>query len=125
MKLQPETLIAMSKVPAGTVNAESQRIGLREGEPLLYAMDGMIRYAKAYHARFESRLCDDPVLGPEFFNVISGLRALLNGDGAVAMERRLTTDSKDNGVIESMFWTACELAGMDGNEWLNRADGDE
>lgn len=113
--LQSETAAALAKVPANTVAKQSANLGVTHGEPLLVAMDAMIRYAKAYKRRYEENLGEDGVLGEEFGKAISGLRALLNGDGAVAMERDITTDSKDNGVIEEMYWQACKIAGLDGD----------
>ncbi len=41
-----------------------------------------------------------------------GIRALLNGDGAIAMKKGITTDSKDNGAVEEMFWQAMNTAGF-------------
>lgn len=118
MKFQEETHDAMNKLAATAPNSialQSMSLGVRENEPLLVAMDAMIRYAKAYRKAYESPVGDDMVLGPQFADVIAGLRALLNGDGAVAMERGITTDSKDNGTLESLYWTACEIAGLDGD----------
>lgn len=112
---QAETAAALDKVPRGTVSYRAARLGVYEAEPLLIAMDAMIAYAKAYQARFEQPVFEDGVLGDHYAAIISGLRQLLNGDGAVAMRRGITTDSKDNGCIEQMFWDACRLAGIDGN----------
>lgn len=112
---QVETIAALGKIPAGTVAHQSARLGVYEGEPLLVSMDAMLAYAKAYKAAYGSPVGDDGVLGPQFGQVIAGLRALLNGNGAVAMRRGITTDSKDNGSIETMYWDACRIAGMDGN----------
>lgn len=111
--LQPETMEACFKVPAGTVAERSMQLGLGQCEPLLVAMDALIRYAKAYETRFEGKLAADYVLGDEWLAAAKGIRALLNGDGAVAMERGVTTDSKDNGVIEEMFWSALKAAGYE------------
>jgi hypothetical protein len=72
-------------------------------------------YAKAYRARYGQGVADDGALGDEFGRTIAGIRYLLNGDGAVAMRRGITTDSKDNGCIESMYWAACAASGHDGN----------
>lgn len=71
------------------------------------------RYAQAYRDRFEQPLADDGILGPAWLKSICGARELLNGDGAVAMAIDRTTDSKDNGCCESMFWHAMELAGFE------------
>ena len=108
---QSESVAAMDKVPAGTVASQSLCRGIVGAEPLLIAMDGLLRYAKAYEKRFEGKLAADYVLGDEWLAVAKGIRALLNGDGAVAMERGITTDSKDNGVVEEMFWAALSAAG--------------
>lgn len=110
--MQLETLEACAKLNRKTVAAQSNMLGRDNQEPLLFSMDGALRYAKAYEKRFESKLCDDYVLGPAWLSWVKGLRALLNADGAVAMERGITTDSKDNGVIESIFWSAMSAAGF-------------
>jgi len=112
-RLQPETSAELEKVPPGTVASSAARLGALQGEPLLYAMDGMLRYAKAYRARFDgSALADDGVLGDEWLAAAKGIRGLCNGDGAVAMELGRTTDSKDNGMIEAIFWHAIAAAGF-------------
>lgn len=113
--LSPEARKEIWNLKYGTVAFESMQLGLKENEPLLTAMDGMLRYAKAYRKHFDSPLGEDGVLGSEFAKVISGLRGLLNGDGAVAMERDITTDSKDNGVIEALYCECCKVAGIDGD----------
>lgn len=110
--LQPETLAEIAKLKGGTVSLESALLGVNEGEPLLYAMDGLLRYAKAYRKRFEDDLANDGVLGEPWLAAAKGLRALLDGDGVVALERGITTDSKDNGVIEAVFWLALAAAGF-------------
>jgi hypothetical protein len=46
-----------------------------------------------------------------FLQSLTGIRGLLNGDGAVAHERGLSGDSKDNGVCEAIFWDAMDAAG--------------
>jgi hypothetical protein len=112
VRLQPETSKAIDKVPVGTMAEQSMNLGLVAAEPLLLAMDGLIRYAKAYTRRFEGQLADDYVLGPEWLNAAKGIRGLLNGNGAVALEKGISTDSKDNGVIEEMFWVALGIVGF-------------
>ena len=112
MNYQPETLYARKNIKEGTIAAQSADLGMRSNEPLIVAMDAMIRYARAHYGAYNSRLAEDFVLRGEFKDVITGLRALLNGDGAVAMERDITTDSKDNGMIEDMFWDAARIAGF-------------
>lgn len=114
--LQPETLAEIAKLTPGTVAAASMQLGARAHEPLLEAMDAMLRYAKAYSKCYEALLGSDGFLSEPYFEVIKGLRTLLNGNGAVAMERNITTDSKDNGVIESLYWHCCREAGIDGNK---------
>lgn len=115
MTLQTETRAACNKLGAtsyGTVAYAEMQQGRAHKEPLFFAMDGAIRYAKAYKARFEQPVKEDYVLGPEFLSWITGLRGLLNGMGAVAMERGSTRDSKDNGTLEAMFWAAMEIGGF-------------
>ena len=110
--LQPETIRAAGALAPATVSADSHYLGQRHGEPLLVIMDGLLRYAKAYASRFDgAKLADDTVLGDAWLLAARSVRVLLNGDGAVAQELERTTDSKDNGVIESVFWTAIKTAG--------------
>lgn len=110
--LQDETVEAIQKVPAGTVSNDSAWLGIMNGEPLLIAMDGLLRYAKAYAKQYEGKLAEDGVMGDYWLQAIKGLHGLLNGDGAVALERGITTDSKDNGVIEDIYWAALNAAGF-------------
>lgn len=111
IKLQFETTLAAAKIDPNTISEQSHKLGLMHGEPLLYGIDGLLRYAKAYKLRYEQPLSEDGVLGEPWLQAAKGFRALCNGDGAVAYERGITTDSKDNGVIESVFWAALEAAG--------------
>lgn len=115
MTLQVETTQAyntLGKQCAGTVAFHEMQQGRLYQEPLFYAMDGAIRYAKAHRNHYGTPLKDDYVLGPEFLSWITGIRGLLNGQGAVALEHGWTRDSKDNGTIESMFWSAMALGGF-------------
>lgn len=114
--LQPQTVTEIAKLTPGTVAEASMTLGVREHEPLLIAMDAMLRYAVAYEKAYESKLGTDGVLGDEWFSAVAGIRGLLNGQGAVAMERDISTDSKDNGVIESIYWLACAATGIDGEQ---------
>jgi hypothetical protein len=109
--LQPETKAQLTRVTPGTVAWQSQNVGIAGGEPLLVILDGLLRYAKAHRSRFDSPLAQDYVLGPLFLQSLTGIRGLLNGDGAVAHERGLSGDSKDNGVCEAIFWDAMDAAG--------------
>lgn len=115
-KLQNETTDAAAKIPRGCVDEQSHKIGLDNGEPIIYALDGLTRYAKAYRQRFESNLADDHCLGEHWLDAAKAIRGLLNGDGAVAMERGITTDSKSNGACEDMFWAAMAAAGFEGKD---------
>ncbi|MCK9525968.1 MAG: hypothetical protein M0R49_08575 [Limnochordia bacterium] len=112
MKFQTETYKAIAKVSPQTIAGGSMKLGMRGNEPLLLGMDGMIRYAKAYKLRYDQPISEDYALRDYFLSVITGLRRLLDGDGAVAMERGISTDSKDNGVIEEMFWAAMDIGGF-------------
>jgi len=107
-----ETQTELGKVPEGTVARAAQDIGIADAEPLLIGLDCLLRYAQCYAARFDSRLAADYVLGPEYLSALKGFRGLLNGDGAVAMLRGLSRDSKDNGACEAIFWQAMNAAGF-------------
>lgn len=113
---QPETLDELGKLTPNTVSHQSAWIGYNHGEPLLVAMDAMLRYAKAYATANESLIGGDGFASDPFKQAIQGIRALLNMDGGVAFERDRNTDSKDNGVIEALYWHACREAGIDGDD---------
>jgi hypothetical protein len=85
---------------------------MSQGEPLIVMMDALIEYATAYRVRFDGPLADDGFLGEPWLAAAKGVRALLNGDGAIAMKQGITTDSKDNGTVEAMFWNAMSVAGF-------------
>lgn len=110
--LQKETSDAQQKIPTGSVNAHSHARGISRGEPLTVMMDAFLRYAKAYANKYDQPLSSDSVLGGEWLVGIRAVHALLNGDGAVAMESGYTTDSKCNGALESIYWTAIKAAGF-------------
>ena len=96
----------------GTISEQSHLLGMERGEPLIVAMDALIKQAKAHRTRFFSKLSEDYVLGPCWLEAAKGIRGLCNGDGAVALHMGRSTDSKDNGTVESMFWSAMEIAGF-------------
>ncbi len=107
----PEVSKHAAKITEGTISDRANTMGILQGEPLIVMMDCLIKYAQAYRKRFGGPLADDGVLGDPWLDAAKGVRALLNGDGAIALERGITTDSKDNGVVEGMFWDAMEAAG--------------
>ena len=113
IKFQEETIKHYRLLKDGTVSQHAHMIGLHEMEPLIVAMDAMLRYAKAHKKAYGSDLSNDGVLGDYFLDTIKGLRGLLNGMGAVAMERNITTDSKDNGCVEGMFWDCVSNGGFE------------
>lgn len=107
-----ETLEAASKLNEGTVDQHAHFMGMRQGEPLIVLLDCLLQYALVYKVRFEGNLADDGVLGEYWFDAIQGIHGLLNGDGVVAMQRNITTDSKSNGALEQVYWAAREAAGF-------------
>lgn len=110
--LQPETKAHLTRPTPGTVNWQSQNVGLEHGEPLILILDGLLRYAKAHEARMGAKIADDGYASGPWFEALEGVHALLNCDGAVAMERGRATDSKDNGVCEAIYWDARDAAGF-------------
>lgn len=103
---------AAERIHAGTVSKRAHLIGLTRAEPLIVMMDALLSYAEAYQVRFERPLAEDYVLGPYWLESAKGVRGLLNGDGAIAMRDGITTDSKDNGAVEQVFWAAMAAAGF-------------
>lgn len=110
--LQNETREVQAKIPANSVDAQSHARGSSRGEPLIVMMDALLRYAKAYQKRYDETVSNDHALGPVWLDALDSVRALLNGDGAVAMENGYTTDSKSNGALESLYHVAIEAAGF-------------
>ncbi len=108
-----EAVAAANRLPSGTVSEQAHKDGMLNGEPLIVMIDALLKYAEAYEIRFEAKLAEDYVLGPEWIMAAKAIRALLNGDGANAMKRNISTDSKDNGCLESMFWDALRFAGFE------------
>ncbi len=108
-----EKVARLTGLEVGTVADQSHTRGLGGHEPLMYGLAGMVRYATAYRKHHEMPVSEDGVLGEPFKAICDGLRALLAGDGAVAMERGLTTDSKDNGTCEALYWQAMHAGGFD------------
>ena len=96
----------------GTIAAEANAIGVRGGEPLIHILDSMLRYAEAYRQRNGVDLAQDCVLGPAWISAIQAIHVLFDGTGAIAMERGLWWDSKDNSFCEGIYWDALEVAGF-------------
>lgn len=107
----PETIAHANALPSGTVSEQAHKYGMEQGEPLLVAMDSMLKYAQTYKRRFDGPLQSDYVLGDEWLAIVKGIRALLNGNGQVAMAKDISTDTKDNGAIEALFWDCLRAAG--------------
>lgn len=106
-----ETVAQANRLPVGTVAEQAHKSGMEQGEPLIIAMDALIKHAEAYSIRFEQPLAEDYVLGPQWLDAAKALRGLLNGDGAIALKKGISTDTKDNGSVEGMFWDALQIAG--------------
>lgn len=107
-----EAIAEANKLTIGTVNEHAHKYGMENGEPLIVMMDALLKYADAYRTRFEQPLADDGVMGGPWLNAARGVRALLNGDGSIALQKNITTDTKDNGCVEAMFWAAIQRAGF-------------
>ncbi len=111
--MQAETVAALAKVPAGTVSAQSVRLGLYEGEPLLVIADALLSYAKAYRGRYEGPIANDGHGAEAFADMLRGVKTFLDHDGGVALRRGITTDSKDNGTMFDIIEATCAAAGID------------
>jgi len=95
-----------------TVAWNSNMLGVRNLEPLTFGLAGLIQYAQAHEMAFGDKLSEDYILGPAWLDCAKGYRALLNGNGAIANSKSISTDSKDNGVCEALFWQAMDAAGF-------------
>lgn len=95
-----------------TVDQNAHLMGMRQGEPIIVMLDCLLQYALVYKARFDGPLAGDNVLGDYWKDAIKAVHGLLNGDGVVAMQRGITTDSKSNGACEKVYWKAIEVAGF-------------
>lgn len=108
-----ETITHANKLGHGSVQEHAHKYGMENGEPLLVAMDCLLKYAQVYRRRMDAPLASDGVLSPHWLDALKGLRGLLNGDGVVAMAKDITTDTKDNGCMEALFWDAMRAAGYE------------
>lgn len=113
--LQPETraeLRRLAEIAPGTVAHHAAQLGADKGEPLLVGLDALLRYAKAHRKAYDQTISADYVGGPYWLAAAKGFRDLLNFQGGVALELDRSTDSKDNGTLEEIFWAAMEAAGF-------------
>jgi hypothetical protein len=117
-----EALEMLREICPGTVALQAMEAGFRNGDPILLILDQCIRTVKAYKREFGQSIGDNYVARPEISSILSGARAMLNFDSPVKWEAQANSttrsphDFKDNGLLESLYWTACEIAGIDGNE---------
>ncbi len=111
-RFTPQTIAATDKLGLNQPDEQAQKRGMMEGEPLTVCMDALLKYAECYRVRFEQPLAEDGVLGDHWLDCIKNLRGLMNGDGANAMRSGITTDSKCNGALETVFWAAMATAGF-------------
>ncbi len=86
-------------------------IGQDKGEPLYIMADCLIRWAKAFKKHNDDLLCRDWYSLEQFKSIASGILALGNCQGIIALEKNLR-DSKDNSVLDHLIIKACELAGI-------------
>lgn len=116
---EPEIIEELEKIDPKTIAWRDARRGMDCSEPLLVMMNAALRLVKAYKARFEQPLAFDYMAAPEIGGILSGIRGMLNFDGAEAWERQTRDDaghdSKCNSMMESLYWKACNLAGLDGD----------
>ena len=110
---QPETLAGINSIPANVIDGQSARLGLAHGEPLLVIADALLRYAKAYKARFGDAVGEDYHAVTAFGDMLAGVKTLLDHDGGVALEKGITTDSKSNGAMSELLDAVCQAAGID------------
>lgn len=99
--LHQKSYEAARKLTPGTVSHQKHNRGIRDGEPVIIAMDALLRYAIRHEQEFESKLADDSFLGEPWLDAIKGVRVLLNGSGHF-----------DGGACEDMFWAAMDAAGF-------------
>lgn len=117
-RFNAETIAEANKLPAGTVSEHAHKYGMENAEPLIVIMDALHKYADAHEKRFDGKLAEDYVLGPLWLESAKAIRGLLNGNGAIANLKDISTDTKDNGCVEAMFWAAMQRAGFGEGEDL-------
>ena len=117
MNWQPETLAIFKKFEGQFKDDQyalrAHRIGKDADEPLYVMADALIRYAKQHRARFEDGIGADYYCLPYFKSIAYSIIQLASMDGGVAMSLEITTDSKDNSVVNELIEEACRLAGVD------------
>src|SRR5690349_10693663 len=84
------TINAAKKLDRGditSVDEAAHLMGMRQGEPIIVMLDCLLQYALVYKVRYEGNLANDQVLGGYWIDALKAVHGLLNGDGAVAMQR--------------------------------------
>lgn len=107
-----------NQIPAG-VNRQSHELGIANCEPIIIMLDALYQYAAAYKKRYDSTLSTDYVLSVGWLDAMRGLKVLFDGDGALAMANDISTDTKDNGACDKMFWAAMTIAGYKEDDLSN------
>lgn len=111
-KYQHETTLIHNSIPENSVARQSNHLGMMQCEPIIVILDGLLRYARAYEKRYEAPISNELPLCENFIDALKGVRAMLSWYGAIALERNINTDSKDNGACEQLFWYAVKAAGL-------------
>ena len=91
--------------------------GVKGLEPQLIILDSIIRYAKAYERRYGHKITEEGTLFDSFSDMLNGVHNFMCYQGAIALESDSSFDSKDNGVMEIMFNKACDVCGLNRNDF--------
>lgn len=110
--LQAATTAALTKLPSNSVSQAGAQLGVQHGEPVLVIADALLRYANAYAGHWGEPAANDANLRRHLLAMLKATKALLDYEGAVALELNVTTDSKDNGALWDILETAKTAAGI-------------
>lgn len=72
-------------------------------EPIVNLYTALAQYADRHHARYESPIGEDGVLGVEWLTIAKALRGLLNGE----------LGRLDGGTLDSLIYALVESAGFE------------
>lgn len=91
-------------------------LGKRMGEPFYVMADGLIRWAKAHEKYYGSPLGKDYYCRPLFIAIAYALTQAGSTIGVIALDKGITTDSKDNSVLFNLVMEACRIAEINSEE---------
>jgi hypothetical protein len=104
MKLENEiNNIIGRKIDMDQPDGQGMSLGVKNDEPLLCILNDVLRYCKAYRKANDHPIGKDSYCHDYVRDILQGVEGMLSMQGGVALERNVTTDSKDNGIMSDII----------------------